>query len=73
MFATSHLFRSGSSFHVTIPKPLREHLKWNHREELLVQVMPDATLRVMTVEQWATEREARAIHDYLIANRGAAV
>jgi hypothetical protein len=54
--ATSRMSASGSCFHVLLPKPILKLLPWKPGEELMVLVQPDATIRVVTLEQWVNER-----------------
>lgn len=56
MRVSTHLFKSGASFHITIPKQIREALNWQHREELMVEILEDKSVRIVTLDQYVAER-----------------
>lgn len=58
--ASTRLFRSGSSVHVTIPKPLREFLQWDPGVELMITVGDDQRVLLETLEQYIQTRETAA-------------
>lgn len=58
--ASTRLFRSGSSVHVTIPKPLRTFLTWETGVELMVTVTEDKRLIIETLEQYIDGERAIA-------------
>jgi bifunctional DNA-binding transcriptional regulator/antitoxin component of YhaV-PrlF toxin-antitoxin module len=44
------LYKSGSSMYVTIPKPMRQYLGWNHGDDLIATIQADKSLRLTTLE-----------------------
>jgi antitoxin component of MazEF toxin-antitoxin module len=56
--AVSTLRTTGNAKHVRVPAPLLTLLGWRLGEELMCIVVPDGTLRVLTLEQHYQERLA---------------
>jgi hypothetical protein len=49
------LFKSGSSQHLTVFRPLLEATGWKHGEDLVILVQPDRSVRILTLDAYMDE------------------
>jgi bifunctional DNA-binding transcriptional regulator/antitoxin component of YhaV-PrlF toxin-antitoxin module len=49
--ATTTLYKSGHSEHITLPKPLRDKIRWKHREDLVVIVTNADTITIVSMQR----------------------
>jgi bifunctional DNA-binding transcriptional regulator/antitoxin component of YhaV-PrlF toxin-antitoxin module len=64
------LYKSGASMYVTIPKPMREYLGWNHGEDLIATIHADKSLRLTTLERSFDEEFERRLKQLKASEQG---